>query len=127
MEYSHRFQFRLLLSACLILTAFPALAQINPFGRGRAVPRLSATDLSLLMESVDRLNQEAKLAVGSEEQWFNPATGSGGKSVITRIVTIAGRPCHAMHHEFSPLGRTPPTSYDLTWCRVSDGTWKIKS
>jgi len=125
MAISHRFWFRMLLSACLVLTAFPSLAQINPFGRSRSDPRLSATDLSLLRDSVDRLNQDPKSEVGSEDKWFNPATGSGGKSVIIRSLTNAGRPCHEMHHEFSPLGQTPSRSYDLTWCRVSDGTWKI--
>jgi hypothetical protein len=112
-----------------MLMAVPSIGQINRFGfgTGNSDPRLSGTDLDLLGDSVRRLNDSPKAAVGSEEEWANPATGSHGNSRVTRMFTNAGRPCHDIHHELFPLGSTPPRKYDLTWCRVSNGTWKIKS
>jgi hypothetical protein len=129
MRNSHRFSFGMSVGVCFTLMAFPSLGQIKPFGFGtsRSEPRLSGTDLDLLRDSVDRLNRNPKPEVGSQDQWANPATGSHGKSVITRTFTSAGRPCHAMHHELFLFGQTAPKAYDLTWCRVSDGQWKIKS
>jgi len=121
--------FCFLLGACSILTAFPAIGQISPFGFGsnRSERGLSGADLDLLGESVGQLNRNAKSEVGTAAQWSNPATGSHGNSVITRMFTNAGRPCHDMRHELFPRGRATPRIYNLTWCRIADGTWKIKS
>jgi hypothetical protein len=129
MVNSQRLCFHVVLSVGLVLAALPSVARVAPFGYGTSPsdPRLSATDMNLLMESVSRLNSNPQSVVGSEEEWFNPATGSRGKSRISRILTNAGRPCHEIHHELLPLGLTPPRIYNLTWCRVPDGAWKIKS
>ena len=122
-----RFSCHMMLSMALVLTTFSASAQINPFRDNRSGPQLTATDLNLLGDSVLRLNQSPGLEVGSKEPWINPATGSHGTSVVTRIFTSSQRPCHMLHHEFFPLGRATPSNYNLTWCRVADGKWKIKS
>jgi hypothetical protein len=111
----------------LVLSSVPASAQINPFKSDRSGATLSATDLDLLGASIGRLNRNPKLEVGAEEEWSNPATGSHGSSAVTRIFMDGHRPCHAIHHEVSAQGRTPPRNYDLTWCRSTDGNWKIKS
>jgi len=107
--------------------AVPALAQINPFRSNRWGPTLSATDVELMGDSIAKLNRKPNVEVGAEERWSNPATGSYGTSTITRILVEAKRPCHAMHHEFFAQGQPPPSSYDLTWCRISNGQWKIAS
>ena len=112
---------------CCGLMASQADAQINPFKSNRTGPTLSATDLDLLGDSVRRLNTNPQLQVGAHDDWSNPATGSHGTSEVTKIFMSGKRPCHAMHHEISPQGRTPLTPYDLTWCLASDGKWKIKS
>lgn len=111
----------------LVFALGHANAQINPFRSDRAGPTLSTTDLNRLNDSINRLNRTPKLEVGAEDQWSNPATGSHGSSAVTRIFTDGGRPCHAMRHEVYARGRTPPRSYNLTWCRADDGKWKIKS
>ena len=111
----------------LIFASTAANAQINPFKSSRTGPTLSATDLDLLGDSISRLNRTPTLAVGAEDQWSNPATGSHGSSAVTRIFMDGRRPCHAMHHELYAQGATQPRNYDLTWCRTSDGQWKIKS
>jgi hypothetical protein len=117
---------RAIAAISLVLHVFPAEAQFTPFLATRARPGLSAADFDLLRESIDRLNREANVAVGSEEQWSNPATGSHGRSVVTRLFTSNQRPCHVLHHDLFPRGVERPDKYDFTWCRVADGSWKIK-
>jgi surface antigen len=95
--------------------------------RSEATVQLSATDLDLLGDSIRRLNTNPQLQVGARDDWSNPATGSHGTSEVTKIFTSGKLRCHAMHHEISPQGHTPFTPYDVTWCRASDGKWKIKS
>src|SRR4051812_35368254 len=99
-----RFFAAVMLSVALTLSASSVLAQINPFRGNRAEPALTGTDLDLLGASVARLNQNPKVAVGSKEEWTNPATGSHGTSIVTRVFTSSQRPCHTLHHEFFPFG-----------------------
>jgi hypothetical protein len=112
---------------CFGLMASQAYAQINPFRSNRTGPTLSATDLDLLGDSISKLNTTPQLQVGAKDDWSNPATGSQGTNEVTKIFTAGKLPCHAMHHDVSAEGRTPVRTYDLTWCRASDGKWKIKS
>jgi len=105
----------------------PAMGQINPFRSGRSETRLTKSDLELLEASVSQLNRDPRLRVGAQTDWSNPATGSHGRSVVTRIFSDGQRPCHEMRHEAYPLGSAPVRTYSLTWCRTSDGQWKIKS
>jgi surface antigen len=111
----------------LIATAAPAHAQINPFKGNRPGSTFSATDIDLFGDSVRRLNQKSGLQVGDEDKWSNPATGSYGSSSVKRIFTASNHPCHTLHHELYAEGRQPPSNYDITWCRISNGQWKIKS
>jgi len=105
----------------------PAVGQINPFRSGRSQSRLTAEDLALLDASIDQLNTDPHLSVGAQKDWSNPATGSHGQSVVTRIFPDRQRPCHQMRHEAYPLGGTQVRTYILTWCRAPDGQWKVKS
>jgi len=103
-----RFFAAVMLSVALTLSASSVLAQINPFRGNRAEPALTGTDLDLLGASVARLNQNPKVAVGSKEEWTNPATGSHGTSIVTRVFTSSQRPCHTLHHEFFPFDQNIP-------------------
>jgi hypothetical protein len=117
----------MLAGLCFVSVAVPATAQINPFRSNRSQAPLSETDLDLMGNSINQLNRKPHVEVGAEESWSNPATGSYGSSKVTGIFEQAKRPCHALHHEFFPQGSTPPTTYDLKWCRISNGQWKIAS
>ena len=117
----------LLAGLCLVSIGVSATAQINPFRGNRWESTLSATDLDLQGNSINQLNRKPNLEVGAVESWSNPATGSYGSSKVTRIFVDAKRPCHEIHHEVAAQGRTPPRTYELTWCRISNGQWKIKS
>ncbi len=117
----------LLMMSLLMMSATPAMAQINPFRSNKTGPTLSTTDMDLLGASIAKLNGAKDVAVGSKESWSNPATASYGTSEVTRIFRNGKVSCHRVHHEVGAQGRTPPRPYDLTWCRTPAGSWKLKS
>jgi hypothetical protein len=121
--------------ACLIL-ALPLLplapthglrAQINPFGWQLNQRSLTSDDLTLLFNSTARLNESATLTVGAANAWSNEQTGSSGTTTVTRIYLSDGMPCHDLRYALVPRGRQPPRIYDMTWCRIPSGEWRIKS
>jgi hypothetical protein len=118
---------RRLAIALLLASPLPALAQVGTFWNSGTGPQLSGDDVDRMLTSIAKLNAASPIRIGESEDWNNPVTGSHGTSTVTSIFESAGLPCHGLHHEIAPLGRTPSRPYDLTWCRVADGTWKIKS
>jgi hypothetical protein len=118
---------RRLVAVLLLAAPLPALAQVGTFWSSRNGPQLSGADFDQMFASITRLNAESSIRIGASEDWSNPSTGSHGTSTVTSIFTSDGLPCHGLHHEIAAQGRMPPRPYDLTWCRTSDGTWKIKS
>lgn len=116
---------RPLMTALLLFAALPATAQINPFRSRGTEPGLSETDADMLLSSINRLNRAENVAIGAAESWNNPETGSRGTSSVARIFHRAGMSCHLLHHEIAVRGRTPPRRYDLTWCLMPAGEWKI--
>jgi hypothetical protein len=116
---------RLLLTGLVVTAALPAAAQLNPFQGSRT--GLTQRDVDLLSSSIGRLNSSKDIAVGSKDSWSNAASRSRGQNVVREIFQDGGTTCHRLHHTVTVKGRTPPRTYDLTWCRTADGSWKIKS
>lgn len=88
---------------------------------------LTQQDTTLLSGSIARLNRQRDLKVGATDTWSNAATGSRGENVVTKIFHEGGTTCHELRHQIVVKGHEPARSYTLTWCRVPDGDWKIKS
>jgi surface antigen len=80
----------------------------------------------MVFESVARLNAVEPSKVGQSDSWSNPETKSSGTSTILRMFRSGGMVCHLVRHHIV-AGRPPPRDYRLTWCRTSNGEWKIKS
>jgi surface antigen len=116
---------RWVLAALAALILLPAVvqAQVNPFRGG---PGLSQEDNRLLFDSVARLNSAEPTHAGLSEAWRNPQTNASGTSTILRVFNSGGMVCHLVQHRIV-VPRRPPASYRLTWCRTSNGEWKIKS
>jgi hypothetical protein len=100
-------------------------AQVMPF-RGTFGPGLSPEDSQLLFESVARLNAAEPGRVGRSETCSNPQTKTSGTSTILKVFHSGGMTCHLVRHHIV-AGKTPSRDYRLTWCRTSNGEWKIKS
>jgi surface antigen len=112
------------LAFCVFLSA-AVQAQVVPF-RGTFGPGLSPDDSQLLFESVARLNAAEPGRVRRSETWSNPQTKTSGTSTILKVFHSGGMTCHLVRHHIV-AGETPSRDYRLTWCRTSNGEWKIKS
>jgi surface antigen len=102
-----------------------AQAQVNPF-RGSGSRGLSPEDNQMLFDSVARLNAAEPSKVGNSESWNNPRTNTSGTSTILRVFHSGGMDCHLVRHHIVVTRRQPGQNYRLTWCRTSNGEWKIK-
>jgi len=103
----------------------PALAQISPFSRGPNAQRLSEADRQMLWETTGALNADASAKAGSSRSWTNPASGNAGSVSIARVFESNGMPCHQLHYAITMANLPVPQLYDLSWCRVAGGAWKI--
>jgi surface antigen len=112
------------LAVCILLPG-AAQAQVIPFS-GNFGQGLAPSDNQKLFESVARLNAVEPSKVGQSDTWNNPETKSSGTSTILRMFRSGGMACHLVRHQIV-AGRPPPRDYRLTWCRTSNGEWKIKS
>ena len=112
------------LAFCVFLSA-AVQAQVMPL-RGTFGPGLSPEDSQLLFESVTRLNTAEPGRVGRSETWSNPQTKTSGTSTILKVFHSGGMTCHLVRHHIV-AGKSPSRDYRLTWCRTSNGEWKIKS
>jgi surface antigen len=111
--------------AVCVLQPAAAEAQVIPF-TGNFGQGLAPSDNQMMFESVARLNAVEPSKVGQSDSWSNPETKSSGTSTILRVFHSGGMACHLVRHQIV-AGRPPPRDYRLTWCRTSNGEWKIKS
>ncbi len=118
----------LLISLAVLFGSAVAHAQINPFWSStRAGGHLTNEDLRRLDASIDRLNTATPPRIGQTDSWSNPNTRSSGSSILRRVFQSGGMTCHLLQHHISAAGKRPGSTFDLTWCRTSNGEWKIKS
>jgi surface antigen len=115
------------MAAALACGTTPAAAQINPFGRGPNQPRLTAEDQRMLFDSARRLNAMSPATPGATQTWSNPQSGDSGVTTLRRIFKQNGMTCHAVRYSFTLQGGVRAADYDVNWCRVPDGSWKIAS
>ena len=109
----------------LLLPALPAMAQYRnlfPVGPNKG---LTSADTDAMLSSINVLNRDPRVAVGSSESWRNAATGSHGTSSVTQILQRDGLTCHLVHQEIFVRGAIPARVYNFTWCLTHGGDWKI--
>ena len=106
-----------------------AEAQINPFRDNWAGPQLETSDFALLMQTAEKLYTQENVADGASENWNNPLTGASGSVTVVNSFhrTIRGESllCRKLRYEVAVRGRLGSRPYDLDWCRLPDGTWKM--
>jgi surface antigen len=111
--------------AISVLLPAAAQAQVIPFA-GNFGQGVAPSDNQMIFESVARLNAAEPSKVGQSDSWSNPETKSSGTSTILKVFHSGGMACHLVRHHIV-AGRPPPRDYRFTWCRTSNGEWKIKS
>lgn len=111
--------------AALALSAGAASAQINPFPDRDFI--LSESDLAVIEEVAGGLISGKVVPAGTKLQWFNGETHRRGTIEVLGSSQLDGRPCHQLRYTFPVKSRPGSRSYDLNWCRMPEGEWKIVS
>lgn len=98
----------------------PAQAEllVDPFGR--PAYRLNEKDLGLLKEAVRQVLETQQ--VGATAEWSDPGTGKAGQAKLLDVFTRDGMPCGQVEHVFT---KGDGRSYQLPFCKMADGRWKI--
>jgi len=125
MQRVRGFFFTVAAVAVLALTQPAAWAQIGAFGWSPDEPRLTNDDRQMLWDSMTSLNRVPSPPVGETKSWSNPASGRSGKVWVAGISQDNGMPCHLLHYTINFPDQPVPQNYEFTWCRTSDGQWKI--
>ena len=107
------------------MAAGHAAAQINPFGRSPNMPRLDPEDRRLLWDSADALNNATPSEAGASRNWHNPKSGNSGTVTLQRVFRANSMPCHALHYTVTLAAQQTQRTYDINWCRIQTGEWKI--
>jgi hypothetical protein len=118
---------RSVLHACaaLALSAGGASAQIDPFpGRNFT---LSESDLAVIEEVAGGLISGKVVPAGTKLDWYNGETRRRGTIEVVGSSAFDGNQCHKLRYTFPIPSNPGKRAYDLNWCKMPDGQWKILS
>lgn len=122
---------RLTVATALVLLfgTSAAIAQINPFRTNREGlgMGLGQSDMKILGETAEHLNEAPEVHVGDRQDWSNPDTGNSGHVTVARVFDSGGRACHTLRYDLMFKAKRPGRTYTTNWCRTETGEWKIKS
>ena len=112
----------LLLGLALAITAAPALAQINPFGKEGG--NLTKDDWAELNAAKAKALADPA-AVGTHESWTNAKSGHSGTIAITKAFTHGGLPCRTVKYGLKlKAPSSAPKIFNMNECKAADGSWK---
>ena len=109
--------------AVLVMSAGTASAQIDPFPDRKMT--LSESDLAVIEEVAGGLVSGKVVPTGTKLQWYNGETHRQGTIEVLGSSQLDGRPCHKLRYTFPIKARPGSRVYDLNWCKMPDGDWKI--
>lgn len=98
------------------------------YGRAlHSMVKLTSTDLAIVRKIVredftDKPN-------GTTKSWSNPESGNSGTVTLLDRFASQGRDCRRVKYFVKPGPSQPasviPATYELTTCRLADGSWKL--
>ena len=100
-------------------------AQAGAFGWSPDTARLSDEDNRLMWDAMVKLNRTQGAMAGQSQTWRNAASGNSGKVLLEKVSEIDSMRCHQLRYSISFAGQPVPQDYTFTWCRTSNGEWKI--
>lgn len=121
-HYPHR-RSALLACALIAMSASTAAAQIDPFPDRNLT--LSESDLAVIEEIASGLIAGKVVPTGTKLQWHNGETSRHGTIEVLGSSELDSRPCHKLRYTFPIKSRPGSRVYDLNWCKMPDGDWKI--
>jgi surface antigen len=90
----------------------------DPFGR--SAYELDEADWDLLKEAVRTVLE--KQEVGATANWQSANGEKAGRATLLKTFTRNGMTCGQVQHEFT---KGEGQSYQLPFCKMPDGRWKI--
>ncbi len=111
--------------AILVMSAGMASAQIDPFPNRNLT--LSESDLAVIEEVAGGLISGKVVPTGTKLEWYNGETQRRGTIEVLGSSQLDGRPCHKLRYTFPIKAHPGSRVYDLNWCKMADGDWKIAS
>ena len=109
--------------ALFSVAALPAHAMVNPFGRVQT--GLNDQDRQLLRTELQRLLETGQ--AGSVGSWRNAKSATFGTMEIRRVFKQAGLGCKQVLHVIKLRKERDARRFLISYCKASDGQWKILS
>ena len=116
--------FAVALPVALILGAFSAQAQINPYSNTDAT--LTPADIEKMRAASLPLYSADPPVVGATAEWSDPETGNFGAVKLGEAYTWHGLSCRRLHHAIKITGSRDPISIVVDRCKTAKGEWKIR-
>lgn len=104
-----------------VLVGLIGTAQAKPLSRIIAEMGLSPADFQVLDAASKTLLSGGTPAVGAQQSWDNPETGSKG---TVRVQEVRGN-CVQLQHSVQPGGADAPRQIRTRRCRDAGGNWLL--
>lgn len=99
----------------------------QPYKTFEEIPELSSSDITIVRKLV-RQDFTGKPA-GTTLPWSNPESTNSGTVTLLDTFPSRTRECRRVRYVVDPgpkrASSSKPVSYELTNCRLSDGTWQL--
>lgn len=81
--------------------------------------------MALMDKAALPLIEDSTLAPGTSNDWRNEASGWSGTVTFKRSAKRGKLSCRVLDYRIATPQRPADRNYTITWCRDTDGTWKI--
>jgi len=114
----------LAIALSLIVVCSVQGASTTPF------PNLTMPWSGLNRDDLDRMHAAAARlyegrSIGTVERWRNPDSNDAGEVRLLQKFEAKGMPCSFIEYSVRLAGTGELRRYALSWCKVSEGEWKI--
>jgi len=116
--------FAVALPIALVLGAFAAEAQVNPFRPSDVT--LPQTDREKMKEAAGPLYLAESPKVGETASWADSETGDFGTVELTEVFDWQGMSCRKLRHIVKIKGVRDTISLTVDRCKTKSGEWKIR-
>src|SRR5215470_2887462 len=112
-------------AALALLLAASSSAGAVQFATGPSLtwPGLSQDDVDRMQAAAARLYEGR--SIGTVERWRNPDSNDAGEVRLLQKFEAKGMPCSFIEYSVRLAGTGEMRRYALSWCKVSEGEWKI--
>ena len=116
--------FAVALPIALVLGAFAAEAQVNPFRPSDIV--VPQTDREKMHEAAQPLYTADAPKVGATASWTESGSGDFGTVELIKVFDWRGMSCRKLQHIIKLKGIRDTVSLTVDRCKTDSGEWKVR-